>query len=99
MTTPANPNPIERFLAVPLTWMIVLGIAAFAGGSIGAVIFMPESNIAPLVGFFTGPMGAVAGLVLGLIVGTFKIDLRKSSIVLATLALVTFFGLVLLCAF
>lgn len=47
----------------------LLGGIGFVGGYVGPMIFMPESNQGPLLGIFiTGPLGFVAGLVIGAIV-------------------------------
>jgi hypothetical protein len=52
-----------------LTWPLVLGIAGFTAGFFGPIIFLPDSNIGPLVGIImTGPGGVVLGLLMGAIV-------------------------------
>jgi hypothetical protein len=51
-----------------LVWVIVLGGAGFAAGFLGPIALNPEANQGPLVGIFvSGPLGALAGLVLGTI--------------------------------
>ncbi len=51
-----------------LVWVIVLGCTGFAAGFFGPIALNPEANQGPLVGIFiTGPLGALAGLVLGAI--------------------------------
>jgi hypothetical protein len=46
-----------------------LGIGAFLLGYFGSMFFMPRSNIGPLLGFFTGPVGVAVGLLCGGIYG------------------------------
>lgn len=41
------------------------GALAFAVGFFGPMIFTPHSNIGPLLGFFTGPAGALIGAIAG----------------------------------
>ncbi|HEY8518694.1 MAG TPA: hypothetical protein VIN61_01335 [Gammaproteobacteria bacterium] len=61
MSTPRSRVPIH-------VWVLALGGTGFAAGFFGPMIFNPYSNIAPIVGLlFTGPGGAVAGLVLGVL--------------------------------
>ena len=48
----------------------LLGGIGFALGFFGPLIFTPEANQGPLLGIFiTGPLGFVAGLVLGALFG------------------------------
>jgi hypothetical protein len=49
-----------------LVWAAVLGCTGFAAGFFGPIALNPEANQGPLVGILiTGPLGALAGLVLG----------------------------------
>jgi hypothetical protein len=46
-----------------------IGFVCFAAGFFGPIIFAPESNQGPLLGIFiTGPLGAVAGAIIGALV-------------------------------
>ena len=46
-----------------------LAVAGLFAGFVGPMVFDPASNQGPLIGiFFTGPLGAVLGIVLGIIV-------------------------------
>ncbi len=50
--------------------MVVVGGVSFLAGFVGPMILRPDSPQGPLLGlFFTGPLGAVAGAILGLIIG------------------------------
>jgi hypothetical protein len=50
------------------TWILALGGVGFAAGFFGPMVVNPGANQGPLVGLlFTGPGGAVAGLVLGVL--------------------------------
>jgi hypothetical protein len=45
---------------------VVVGFIAFAAGFFGPIILAPEANQGPLLGiFFTGPLGFVLGMGLG----------------------------------
>jgi hypothetical protein len=47
---------------------VVIGAVCFAAGFFGPLIFRPESNQGPLLGFFiTGPAGFVAGCLGGFV--------------------------------
>jgi hypothetical protein len=79
-----------------LTWVLVLGIGGFLAGFVGPMILQPESNQGPLVGIFiTGPLGALLGLVVGLIARFLPITNGTRSAAMwtlcATLVLVTLF--------
>jgi len=51
-----------------IVWAAVLGCTGFAAGFFGPIALNPEANQGPLVGILiTGPLGALAGLVLGAI--------------------------------
>ncbi len=48
----------------------VVGGIAFLAGFAGPMIVRPDLPQGPLLGiFFTGPLGAIAGLVIGLVIG------------------------------
>jgi hypothetical protein len=48
-----------------MKWIVVLGVAGFAAGFFGPIIFVPEANQGPLVGIFiSGPAGVLIGLAL-----------------------------------
>lgn len=51
-----------------LVWALTIGGIAFAAGFLGPIVLDPEANQGPLLGIFiTGPLGLVAGFVVGLI--------------------------------
>jgi hypothetical protein len=51
-----------------LTWAVLLACVGFAAGFFGPMALNPEANQGPLVGILlTGPGGALAGAILGLI--------------------------------
>ena len=60
-------------------WVITLGGAGFLSGFIGPIVLNPDANQGPLLGLFiTGPGGALAGLVLGVLFRSLPIsDLRR----------------------
>jgi len=50
-----------------------LGAAAFLAGFAGPIVLMPDSPQGPLLGIFiTGPLGFIAGAVIGLGIGVAK---------------------------
>ncbi len=52
----------------PGFWALAMGVVGGAAGFFGPMILDPEANQGPLLGIFiTGPGGALAGLMLGLI--------------------------------
>ena len=56
---PAKPPPF-------VAWPLLIGAAGFAAGFFGPIIFIPDSNIGPVIGILmTGPGGAVLGLLMG----------------------------------
>src|SRR5437764_282244 len=58
----------HSILQTTLQWAVIIGAVGFCGGFFGPIIFTPESNQGPLLGLFiTGPLGFVAGGVLGFI--------------------------------
>lgn len=47
-------------------WTLIVGGAAFAVGFFGPMVWAPGANQGPLLGIFiTGPLGLVAGFVIG----------------------------------
>jgi hypothetical protein len=49
---------------------LIIGGIGFSVGFFGPIIFSPQSNQGPLLGIFiTGPLGFVAGAIIGAIVG------------------------------
>ncbi len=67
MNTAQNVNSVKPAGAkVPgPKWVAILGVAGFAAGFFGPLVFVPEANQGPLVGILiSGPTGVVAGLVL-----------------------------------
>jgi hypothetical protein len=49
---------------------LIVGDIGFTAGFFGPIIFTPKSNQGPLLGiFFTGPLGFVAGAIIGVTVG------------------------------
>jgi hypothetical protein len=48
----------------------VVGAVSFLVGFVGPILFQPDSPQGPLLGlFFTGPLGALAGAVVGTFIG------------------------------
>lgn len=49
---------------------LLVGVLGFAIGFFGPIYFMPDANQGPLIGIFiTGPWGAVAGAIIGAVIG------------------------------
>jgi hypothetical protein len=49
---------------------VVVGVISFLAGFVGPILLDPNSPQGPLLGiFFTGPLGAIAGAVVGTMVG------------------------------
>jgi hypothetical protein len=58
-----------------LTGALIVGGIGFAGGFFGPMILAPKSNQGPLVGIFvTGPLGFVAGALIGLCIGIVRVS-------------------------
>jgi len=56
----------DTFATYSLVGGLSIGGIGFLGGFIGPMIFMPDSNLGPLLGiFFTGPIGFVIGFLGG----------------------------------
>src|SRR6202011_1161767 len=48
----------------------IVGVVSFLIGFVGPLLFSPDSNTGPLLGIFvTGPLGALAGAVCGIVIG------------------------------
>jgi hypothetical protein len=68
-------EPRSMKTAPGMRWVMVLGIAGFAAGFFGPLIFVPEANQGPLVGILiSGPAGAVAGLLLYGLCALFRVS-------------------------
>jgi hypothetical protein len=68
-------------------WIVILGAAGFCAGFFGPMVFVPESNLGPIVGiFFSGPGGIVLGLVMYLVMKVVSLPARGQWILLNTLA-------------
>ncbi|RII24979.1 MAG: hypothetical protein CXR30_19385, partial [Geobacter sp.] len=76
MKMPDNPNSRRNFsIARPVLYACTLGIVGFISGYFGPIVLNPSANQGPLFGiFFTGPLGAIAGLILGVIVELKRTD-------------------------
>ena len=82
-------TPATGMLRVAIRWGIALGAAGFAAGFFGPMLLDPEANIGPLVGILiTGPGGAIAGFVLGLIVDALPLSPPARSRALAAVCVV-----------
>ena len=58
----------RSILQTTLQWAVVIGAVGFCAGFFGPIIFTPQSNQGPMLGIFiTGPLGFIAGGVLGFI--------------------------------
>ncbi len=79
-----SPSELPRF-----RWALVLGLAGFAAGFFGPLIFSPDANQGPLVGILiSGPAGVVLGLLLQGICTVFKVTaLTQWRLLSATAAL------------
>jgi hypothetical protein len=77
----------------PLLYACVLGIVGFLCGYFGPIFLNPTANQGPLLGiFFTGPLGGIAGLILGVIVELKGTDTDAILPIAAlTLAIFTFY--------
>jgi hypothetical protein len=62
-----------RIIGMGCLGAIVLGGLGFVIGFAGPLIFTPEANQGPLLGIFiTGPAGAVAGFLVGVVYGLWR---------------------------
>ena|SRR6185369_14329271 len=53
-------------------WATIAGALGFFGGFVGPIIFTPESNQGPLLGFITGPLGFIGGGICGFIYALYQ---------------------------
>ena len=68
-----NDSDSRRWMAAGLRTGALVGAVGFVLGFVGPLIFMPRSNQGPLLGIFiTGPVGAVLGVLLGLVLFPIK---------------------------
>ena len=69
MRTPVAVNSARMLHKPPgFLWVVILGIVGFSVGFIGPMIFLPDSNLGPIIGvLFTGPGGAALGIVMVLL--------------------------------
>lgn len=59
-------------------WPLLLGVAGFAAGFVGPMIFVPEANQGPLVGILiSGPAGVVLGFVLLVVCTVLGVSARQ----------------------
>lgn len=71
---------------------LLMGAAGFLAGFFGPIAFEPGANQGPLLGMFiTGPLGVVAGVVLGVLIPRIVHEHLRMRI-LVSLAAITFFG-------
>lgn len=82
-------GPAPGLLRIAIRWGIVLGAAGFAAGFFGPMLLDPEADIGPLVGILiTGPGGAIAGFVLGLVAAALPLPQAVRSRALASVSVV-----------
>lgn len=68
---------------------VVLGAVGFLCGFLGPIALSPDANQGPLLGIFiTGPGGAVAGLLLGIVLGALEVSRATARVARVTAALV-----------
>lgn len=77
-------------------WALAMGASGFAAGFFGPITLNPDANQGPLLGIFiTGPGGALAGLVLGLIFKVLPVSnaqrVKALALCCATLAIGTLY--------
>lgn len=78
---------IDRILWIA-AFVLGLGFAGFVAGFVAPIVLHPAANQGPLLGIFiTGPLGAVAGLILGGIAPLFTRKPKQIVAVLAALVL------------
>jgi hypothetical protein len=74
-------------------WLLILGVAGFAAGFLGPIIFVPEANQGPLVGIFiSGPAGVALGAFLWGLCALIKPAVRtqwRLLYIIATIGIVT----------
>jgi hypothetical protein len=81
-----------------LKFALALGVTGFVAGFLGPIALNPEANQGPLLGIFiTGPLGALAGLVLGAIFRLLPVTDALRHRVLAALCAVLCIGTLYSC--
>lgn len=76
-----------------LLWVLVPGAVGFAAGFLGPVLLSPEANQGPLLGiFFTGPVGAILGAILGVAVRALRLPAARQWQILAVTCAVLMVG-------
>lgn len=90
--------PVKNDIRKPgFRWPLLLGIAGFASGFFGPLVFVPESNQGPLVGILiSGPAGVVLGLVLLLVCTIIDVPARQQWNILIGAAVVGALAVILL---
>src|SRR5581483_821151 len=79
----------------PCAFLLSMGLAGFLAGFLGPLVVAPEANQGPLLGIFiTGPLGVVAGAVIGIILPRLAPE-RLRGHVLNILTATTFVGILL----
>jgi hypothetical protein len=86
---PRAPEPVAPRVAPrsSLWWValsvLLMGSVGFMAGFIGPIILTPSANQGPLLGiFFTGPLGVVLGLGLGIACAVFARNRQKVAVTL-----------------
>jgi hypothetical protein len=82
-------SPEPPVIAKPpgFLWIVLLGAAGFCAGFFGPMVFMPDSNLGPIIGIlFSGPAGAGLGLVMFLLMKLLPLPARSQWILLTGLA-------------
>jgi hypothetical protein len=60
---------------------LAVGAISFLAGFVGPILLHPDSPQGPLLGFFlTGPLGAVAGALLGLAIGVARTGFHSAKV-------------------
>jgi len=85
------PRRIVRAPVIATIYAAVLGAIGFACGAAGnALLAANPGSAAPLVGyFFTGPLAAIGGLIIGIALGFTRLSNRVLGVTLAILGVVT----------
>lgn len=66
---PGRPRTVARWCAYTA---LAVGVVAFLIGFVGPILLTPDLPQGPLLGIFcTGPLGALAGAILGAVIGLF----------------------------
>jgi hypothetical protein len=90
-----NPGSSER-RPPGFLWIVLPGVTCFCAGFFGPMIFMPESNLGPLVGILiSGPVGLVLGFILWLVFRFLPVSGRTQWRALVSLCAVATVGILL----